>query len=69
MRIIFMGTSEFAVPTLEHLVLNQYQVVAVYTQPDRLAGRGRHLAPPPVKKAALTWNLPVIQPKYGVSSV
>ena len=62
MRIIFMGTPEFAVPSLEHLVLNQYQVVAVYTQPDKLVGRGRHLAPPPVKRAALDWNLPVIQP-------
>ncbi len=62
LRIIFMGTPEFAVPPLEHLVFNQYQVVAVYTQPDKLVGRGRHLAPPPVKRAALAWNLPVMQP-------
>ncbi len=62
MRIIFMGTSEFAVPSLEQLIRNQFQVVAVYTQPDKLAGRGRALAPPPVKRAALTWNLPVVQP-------
>jgi len=60
-RIVFLGTSEFAVPPLEQLILNQYQVVAVYTQPDKPAGRGRSLAYPPVKRAALTWNLPVVQ--------
>jgi len=57
-----MGSPEFAVPHLEHLILNQYQVVAVYTQPDRPAGRGRALAPPPVKRAALAWGLSVMQP-------
>ncbi|MBC8429616.1 MAG: methionyl-tRNA formyltransferase [Dehalococcoidia bacterium] len=57
-----MGSPEFAVPHLEHLILNQYQVVAVYTQPDRPAGRGRALAPPPVKRAALAWGLSVVQP-------
>jgi methionyl-tRNA formyltransferase len=60
-RIVFLGTSEFAVSPLEQLILNQYQVVAVYTQPDKPAGRGRSLAYPPVKRAALTWNLPVMQ--------
>ena len=62
MRVIFMGTPEFAVPCLEHLILNQYQVVAVYTQPDKPVGRGRSLASLPVKRAALTWKLPVVQP-------
>ena len=62
MRIIFMGTPAFAVAPLEHLVLNQYQVVAVYTQPDRPAGRGRSLVSPPVKKVALPCKLPVVQP-------
>ena len=62
MRIIFMGTPEFAVPALEHLVLNQYQVMAVYTQPDRPAGRGRSPVSSPVKRAALSWNVPVVQP-------
>ncbi len=62
MRIIFMGTPEFAIPSLEHLVLNQYQVVAVYTQPDKRVGRGRLLVSPPVKRVALTWKLPVEQP-------
>ncbi|GAI63062.1 unnamed protein product, partial [marine sediment metagenome] len=51
-----------AVTPLEHLILNQFQVVAVYTQLDKPAGRGRSLVPPPVKKAALTWKLPVVQP-------
>ncbi len=62
MRILFMGTPEFAVTSLEQLLLNQFQVVAVYTQLDKPAGRGRSLVPPPVKKAALTWELPVVQP-------
>ncbi len=62
MRVVFMGSPEFAVPHLEQLILNQYQVVAVYTQPDRAAGRGRSLAPPPVKAAAQSLGLEVVQP-------
>jgi methionyl-tRNA formyltransferase len=62
LRVIFMGTPEFAVPSLEHLILNQYQVVAVYTQPDKTAGRGRSLVSSPVKRVALNWKLPVVQP-------
>ncbi len=62
MRVIFMGTPEFASPPLKHLVLNQYQVVAVYTQPDKPAGRGRSLVSSPLKRAALAWKLPVVQP-------
>jgi len=62
LRVIFMGTPDFAVPCLEHLVLSQYQVVAVYTQPDKPAGRGRSLVSPPVKSAATTYGLPVMQP-------
>ena len=62
MRVIFMGTPEFAVLSLEHLILNQYQVVAVYTQPDKPAGRGRSLISSPVKRAALNLKLPVVQP-------
>ncbi len=62
MRILFMGTPEFAIAPLEHLILNQFKIVAVYTQPDRAGGRGRSLVPPPVKKAALTFHLPVVQP-------
>ena len=62
MRVVFMGTPEFAVPSLEHLILNQYQVEAVYTQPDRAAGRGRFMVSSPVKRAAMEWGLPVLQP-------
>ena len=62
MRVVFMGSPEFAVPPLEHLVLNQHQVVAVYTQPDRPAGRGRALLASPVKRTAAVWKLPVVQP-------
>ena len=62
MRVIFMGTPEFAVTPLEHLIHNQYQVVAVYTQPDKTAGRGRSLVSSPVKGVALDWKLPVVQP-------
>ncbi len=57
-----MGTPEFAILPLEHLILNQYQVIAVYTQPDKPAGRGRSLLSSPLKRAALAWKLPVVQP-------
>jgi len=62
MRIIFMGTPEFAVPALERLIAGGYEVAAVYTQPDKAAGRGRMVEEPPVKKAALQRNLTVLQP-------
>jgi len=57
-----MGTPEFAVPSLEHLILKKYQVVAVYSQPDKVVGRGRSLASSPVKRAAINRKLPVVQP-------
>jgi len=62
LRVVFMGTPEFALTSLQHLLLNQYQVVAVYTQPDRAAGRGRSPVSSPVKRAAMEWGLPVAQP-------
>jgi methionyl-tRNA formyltransferase len=62
-RIVFMGSPEFAVPSLEQLIFNRFQVVAVYTQPDRPAGRGRALVPPPIKVAALKMGLTVVQPE------
>jgi methionyl-tRNA formyltransferase len=66
LRIVFMGSPRFAIASLEALVLNQYNVVAVYTQPDRPAGRGRALIQPPVKEAALRMGLPVVQvPGFG----
>lgn len=62
MRVIFMGSPQFAVLPLERLLREQYPVVAVYTQPDRPAGRGRALVSSPVKQATLSWGLPVMQP-------
>jgi methionyl-tRNA formyltransferase len=63
MRIIFMGTPDFAVPALEKLIDGGYEVAVVYTQPDKAAGRGRVVEEPPVKKAALRHNLTVLQPE------
>lgn len=60
-RIAFMGTPAFAVPSLERLT-QSYEILAVVTQPDRPAGRKRRLTPPPVKEAALARGLPVWQP-------
>ncbi len=62
MRVVFMGTPEFALPSLRALVEGGYNIVGVYTRPDRLAGRGRALTPPAVKTAALDYGLPVFQP-------
>lgn len=62
LRVVFMGTPDFAVPCLDLLVAEGYQVVAVVTQPDRPKGRGQKLAQSPVKEAALAYNLPVLQP-------
>jgi len=63
MRIVFMGTPDFAVPSLKLLLEQQYNVVAVVTQPDRPKGRKKTLTPPPVKEAALSLGLPVLQPE------
>jgi methionyl-tRNA formyltransferase len=62
LKIIFAGTPEFAVPTLQALLASEHQVVAVYTQPDRPAGRGQKLTASPVKQIALTAKIPVYQP-------
>ena len=62
MRVVFMGTPDFAVPCLEHLVLNGHEVVAVYTQTDKPAGRGRAPVSSAVKKAAQALKIPVLQP-------
>jgi methionyl-tRNA formyltransferase len=62
LRVVFMGSPQFAVPPFEELVLNQYQVVAVYTPPDRAAGRGRTLVSPPLKLAAKSLGVEVVQP-------
>ena len=63
MAIVFLGTPAFAVPSLRRLAVEGYAIAAVYTQPDRPAGRGRRLTPPPVKTAALAMGLPVRQPE------
>ena len=62
MRLVFCGTPEFAVPTLE-AVIGCHDVVLVVTQPDRAAGRGMETHAPPVKRAALAHDIPVIQPE------
>ena len=62
MRIVFAGTPEFAVPSLR-AAAGKGEIVAVYTQPDRPAGRGRELQPSPVKREALLRGFPVLQPE------
>ncbi|MFC6998696.1 methionyl-tRNA formyltransferase [Rufibacter roseus] len=62
LRIIFMGTPDFAVPALEALLHNSYKVVAVITAPDKPSGRGLKLVHSPVKEVALQHNLSVLQP-------
>lgn len=61
-RIVFMGTPEFALPTLERLA-SRYPLVGVITQPDRPAGRGRHMVASPVKEFALAEGIPLFQPE------
>ncbi len=61
-RIVYAGTPEFAVPALQALIDSPHRVVAVYTQPDRPAGRGRKLRPSPVKQLAEAHGIPVEQP-------
>lgn len=62
MRIVFMGTPDFAVPSLEALVARGDTVVGVFTQPDKPKGRGKKMAPPPVKVAAQAMAFPCISP-------
>ncbi|WP_161890828.1 methionyl-tRNA formyltransferase [Pontibacter russatus] len=62
LRIVFMGTPDFAVPTLQTLVEHGYNVVAVITAPDKPAGRGQKLHQSPVKEYAVAQNIPVLQP-------
>ena len=62
LKIIFAGTPDFAASALSALIQSHHEVVAVYTQPDRPAGRGRKLRASPVKEVALAKNIPVLQP-------
>ena len=63
MRVVFMGTPEFAVPSLQALLDAGHEVVGVFTQPDRPAGRGKKLTASPVKKLAEANGIPVFQPQ------
>jgi methionyl-tRNA formyltransferase len=63
MRIIFLGTPDFAVPTLEAIIHAGFEVVAVVTAPDRPAGRGLQMRSSPVKECAIKHNIPVLQPE------
>jgi methionyl-tRNA formyltransferase len=62
LKVVFMGTPEFAVPSLQRLREHQIPVVGVVTGPDKPAGRGLHLQPTPVKKLAISAGLPILQP-------
>ena len=62
MRVVFLGTPEFGVPSLKALLAAGYEVAGVFTQPDRPKGRGNKLAPSPVKACALEHGIPVFQP-------
>lgn len=62
-RVVFMGTPEFAVPCLEMLIQEQYDIIAVVTQPDRPKGRGQKLLASPVKEFAIKHGLQVLQPE------
>ncbi|MFM8444120.1 MAG: methionyl-tRNA formyltransferase, partial [Methylococcus sp.] len=63
MRIVFAGTPEFAIPPLKALLASRHELCAVYTQPDRPAGRGRKLMASPVKQLAQQAGLSVFQPE------
>ena len=63
LRVVFMGTPDFSVPTLEALIASGYEVAGVFTQPDKPKGRGGKVQFSPVKEAALRHGIPVIQPK------
>jgi len=63
LRVVFWGTPEFAVESLKALLNSKHQVVAVVTQPDKPKGRGKKLAPPPVKVVAQEHGIPVLQPE------
>ena len=63
LRVVFMGTPEFACPTLQKLLDRGEEVIAVVTQPDRPKGRGQKMVPPPVKELAEKNGIPVLQPQ------
>lgn len=62
MRIVFMGTSDFAIPSLKAIIQSRHEIVGVVSQPDKPQGRGRKIVAPPVKQLAREHSLPVYQP-------
>lgn len=62
LRVVFFGTPQFAVPSLEHLIQSRHHVIGVVTQPDRRRGRGQKVTDAPVKATALAHRIPVFQP-------
>ena len=62
MKVLFMGTPDFAAGILEAIIKSDHEVVAVVTQEDKAKGRSDKLIPPPVKETALKYGLPVLQP-------
>ena len=65
MRILFMGTPDFAVASLRRLVADGHEVCGVFTQPDKPKNRGHKLVPTPVKEFALTENIPDVYKRQG----
>src|SRR4030095_12924535 len=63
MRVVFFGTPQFAVPSLEHLIQSRHHIVGVVTQPDRPRGRGQKVVDAPVKATALAHQVAVFQPE------
>ncbi|MDR2711919.1 MAG: methionyl-tRNA formyltransferase [Clostridiales bacterium] len=63
MRLVFLGSPDFAVPSLQKILTSHHEVIGVVTQPDRPKGRGNKLAFTPVKELALAYSLPLIQPR------
>lgn len=62
MKVVYMGTPEFAVPCLETLIYSKHEVVGAFTQPDRKSGRGQKINITPVKAKAIEYNIPIFQP-------
>ena len=63
MKLVFMGTPDFAVPALAALAAGGHEISAVVTQPDKPKGRGKAMQMPPVKEEALALGIPVLQPE------
>ena len=69
MRVVFMGTPDIAATCLKKIIADGFEVVGVYTQPDRPKGRGMKMVFPPVKDVAIENNIPVFQPSKRQSEI